>query len=220
MYPDQPASQPTPGPTPQPTLPPTPEPTPPHYSILAAISSFFSHWFVSWIVVPAGLVLFLHFFVFSAYHVVGSSMTPNLQNSDYLIVSKVNKTIATLQGKPYVPERGHIVVFHYPKQPELDFVKRVVGLPGDRVVVKDCNVTVYPGQQAQGFNPDAKRKVAGDCTEGEVDTIVPQHDIFVLGDNRTPGGSSDSREWGFLPSHNIIGNAILRLYPLNSVQIF
>ena len=166
------------------------------------------------------MVLLLHYFVFSAYHVVGSSMTPTMHNSDYLIVSKVEKSIANVQGKPYIPGRNQVIVFHYPKQPELDFVKRVIGLPGERVVVKDCVVTVYNDMNPEGFKPDKRHLTNGDCTEGEIDEVVPSKTIFVLGDNRTPGGSSDSREWGFLPSYDIVGNAILRLYPLDGVRVF
>ncbi|HEX7259742.1 MAG TPA: signal peptidase I [Candidatus Saccharimonadia bacterium] len=207
----------------------TPNPPPPAYqpvpepktSIIESISAFFSHWFISWIVIPGGMVLLLHFYVFSAYHVVGSSMTPTMHNSDYLIVSKVDKTIAAIKGEPYIPKRNQIIVFHYPKQPELDFVKRVVGLPGERVVVKDCKVTVYNTEQPNGFNPDLTHEISGTCTEGEeFNGAVPNKTIFVLGDNRMPGGSSDSREWGFLPSYDIVGNAVLRLYPLDGFRIF
>lgn len=147
-------------------------------------------------------------------------MTPTMQNSDYLIVSKVQKSIAHLKGETYIPKRNQIIVFHYPKQPEYDFVKRVVGLPGERVVVKDCIVTVFNKERPNGFKPDVSHEISGTCTDGEVNEVVPSKTVFVMGDNRTPGGSSDSREWGFLPSHDIVGNAILRLYPLDGVRIF
>jgi len=111
-------------------------------------------------------------------------------------------------------------VFHYPKQPTLDFVKRVIGLPGDRVVVNNCTVTVYDAQHPQGLNPDAVHKIAGSCTEGNIDETVPPNNVFVLGDNRTSGGSFDSRDWGFLPSYDIIGNVVLRLYPFSTLHIF
>lgn len=177
-------------------------------------------WLISWFVIPIGLVLLLHFYVFSAFHVVGTSMIPTLHNSDYLIVSKVQRTAALLQHKDYIPAREQIIVFHYPKDPSLDFVKRVVALPGERVTVKNCDVTVYNTQHPNGFNPDASHQTAGSCTEGDLDTTVPASNVFVLGDNRMPGGSSDSREWGLLPSSNIIGNAVARLYPFSDIRTF
>lgn len=196
--------------------------TPQRNPVGSIIGAFFDNWLISWIIIPIGLVLVLHFFVFSAFHVVGTSMLPTLHNSDYLIVSEVDRSLAHLQRKDYIPARGQIIIFHYPKQPSLDFVKRVIALPGERVVVANCNVTVYNNQHPNGFNPDQDppHLTNGDCTEDTIDETVPAGNTFVLGDNRTPGGSSDSREWGFLPSHDIIGNAVLRLYPFSDLRLF
>lgn len=210
-----------------PTIPPTPStpPSPPDANrspIGVAIGAFFDNWLISWIIIPIGLVLLLHFFVFSAFHVVGTSMLPTLQNSDYLIVSEVDRTVAQLEHRDYIPQRGQVIIFHYPKDPSLDFVKRVIGLPGERVVVANCNVTIYNTQYPNGFNPDANpyHLTNGNCTEDTIDETIPAGNLFVLGDNRTPGGSSDSREWGFLPSYDIIGNAVLRLYPFSDLRTF
>lgn len=189
---------------------------------MAFLGAFFDNWLISWIVIPIGLVLILHYFVFSAFHVVGTSMLPTLHNSDYLIVSEVDRSLAHLQHKDYIPARGQIIIFHYPKQPSLDFVKRVIALPGERVVVANCTVTVYNNAHPNGFNPDQNppHMTNGSCTEDTIDETVPAGNLFVLGDNRTPGGSSDSREWGFLPSYDIIGNAVLRLYPFSDLRLF
>lgn len=188
--------------------------------VAQAFGAFFGYWIVSWLLVPAAMVLVLHYFVFSAFHVVGTSMLPTLQDSDYLIVSKVQRTGALLAHEDYIPGRGQTIVFHYPKQPDLDFVKRVVALPGERVVVRNCNVTVYNRQSPNGITPDVGHEIYGTCTQGDIDESVPAGNIFVLGNNRTPGGSSDSREWGYLPSHDIIGNVVARLYPFGSVRAF
>jgi signal peptidase I len=179
---------------------------------------------VNWLIVPAAIVLILHLFVFQAFHVVGSSMVPTLDQSDYLIVSKINASLARfskLAGKPgdYIPSRGEIIVFHYPKDPNLVFVKRVIGVPGDRVVVSGGKVTVYSPKNPNGLNPDQNYQVADPVTLGQIDLVVQPGKVFVMGDNRTPNGSFDSRDWGELPSKDIIGKAVLRLLPLNKFKI-
>lgn len=178
----------------------------------------------SWIIFPVAVVLILHNFVFQAYHVLGTSMYPTLHDSDYLIVSKLGYTEALVartfgQNQQYIPARGQIIVFHYPKDPTKIFVKRVVGLPGDHIVIKDGRVTIYDKQDPGGFNPDASYEPSSTQTLIDTDEIVGPNDLFVMGDNRTPGGSYDSREWGQLPASYIIGNAVLRLLPLDQVRI-
>jgi signal peptidase I len=177
----------------------------------------------SWIVFPIAVVLLLHNFVFQAYHVVGVSMVPNLHESDYLIISKIGNTQAFLQrltGKnvTYIPGRGQIIVFHFPKDPARVFVKRVIGLPGDRVVIKAGQVTIYNADHPEGFNPDVKYEAKDTVTLHDTDETVQAGSVFVLGDNRTPNGSYDSRDWGEVPSSYIIGNAVLRLLPLDQVK--
>ncbi len=199
---------------------PATNPKPSAFSVVIATSSVL----MQWVIIPVGIVLILHNFVFQAFHVEGTSMLPTLHNSDYLVVSKVNKTFAHAanpkEADSYVPQRGEIVIFHFPKDEKQVFVKRVVALPGERVVVKDGTVTVFNAERPNGFNPDlGGYQVAAPITEGSYDDVVPSGNVFVLGDNRTPGGSYDSREWGELPSSYIIGNAVLRLLPLDQVRI-
>jgi signal peptidase I len=178
----------------------------------------------SWIVFPILIVLILHNFVFQAYHVLGSSMVPTLHETDYLIVSKVGYTQTLVehmlgQNKTYIPARGQIIVFHYPSDTSKVFVKRVVGLPGERIVIKNGNVTIFNKDNPNGFNPDLKYEPSETVTLLDTDQTVQEGHIFVMGDNRTPGGSFDSREWGQLPSSYIIGNAVLRLLPLDKVRV-
>lgn len=177
--------------------------------------------FINWVAAPLLIVFILHNFVFQAYHVDGSSMTPTLHTADYMIVSKVENTIAKLTGKSYIPRRHQVVVFSYPKDPSLVFIKRVTALPGERVVVKDGTITVYNSENPKGFSPDDDSfERAATYTEGDLDEVVPEGSVFVVGDNRLPSGSFDSREWGMLPSENIIGNAVIRLLPLDGFRFF
>ncbi len=180
---------------------------------------------LSWVIFPIAIVLLLHNFVFQAYHVLGSSMVPTLHETDYLIVSKLGDTAAMVEGVfgkhvDYIPSRGQIIVFHYPQDPTKVFVKRVVGLPGDHVIIKDGTVTVFNPANPNGFNPDTKYELSSTTTLIDTDETVQPGNVFVLGDNRTPGGSFDSREWGQLPSSYIIGDAVLRLLPLKDTKVF
>ncbi len=189
-----------------------------------AFKSFMGGLF-SWVIFPIVIVLILHNFVFQAYHVLGSSMINTLHDTDYLIISKVGYTEALVErmlghNKAYIPARGQIIVFHYPNDPTKVFVKRVVGLPGDRVVIKNGTVTVFNAANPNGFNPDKNYEPAGTTTLIDTDETIEDGFVFVLGDNRSPGGSFDSREWGQLKSTYIIGDAVLRLLPLDQIRIF
>lgn len=195
----------------------------PLQSIAGGFSSILGAIF-SWIIFPVAVVLILHNFVFQAYHVIGTSMVPTLHETDYLIISKLGYTQALVerafgQDKKYIPARGQIIVFRYPKDPTKVFVKRVVGLPGDHIVIKNGTVTIFDKAHPAGFNPDTGYESKDTTTLIDTDEVVQSGNVFVMGDNRTPSGSFDSREWGELPSSYIIGNAVLRLLPLDSVKI-
>src|SRR6266566_795692 len=150
----------------------------------------------SWIIFPVAVVLILHNFVFQAYHVLGTSMVPTLHDTDYLIISKVGYTQALVErslgrNDPYLPARGQIIVFHYPKDPTKIFVKRVIGEPGDHVVIRNGAVTVFNTGHPNGFNPDPSDEPADTQTLIDTDVTVSPDNLFVMGDNRTPGGSYD-----------------------------
>jgi signal peptidase I len=191
-------------------------------SIARGFSTIFGAIF-SWIIFPVAVVLILHNFVFQAYHVIGTSMVPSLHDADYLIVSKLGYTQSLIertlgQDKKYIPARGQVIVFRFPRDTSRVFVKRVVGLPGDRIVVKNGSVTIYNKAHPNGFNPDTSYEAAGATTLVDTDEVVQEGNVFVMGDNRTPNASYDSREWGELPSSYIIGDAVLRLLPLDQVK--
>lgn len=191
---------------------------------VAAVIWAFALGIFNWLVVPAAIVLVLHFFVFQAFHVVGHSMDPTLDQSDYLIISKVDASLARLsrlwgQSGAYIPKRDEIIVFKYPGDPTKIFVKRVIATPGEHVVVKAGKVTVFNSTHPDGLNPDASHQVSDPITLGDVDEIVQPGKVFVMGDNRSPNGSFDSRDWGELPSDNIIGKALLRLLPFNRLKV-
>ncbi len=194
------------------------------------------------LVVFIGLVvigtLALNAFVFRSYNVVGVSMENTLHGNDRIIVNRVPVSIAHLLGQEYVPERGQIIVFANGDATgpltcdaqngvqDQYIIKRVIAFPGERVTVVDGTLTVYNDEHPNGFNPDeSTRKSDTDgpkkYTSGEVDTVVPDGELFVAGDNREGSHSFDSRNGlGTVPYCRIIGPALFRLYPFNEMRLF
>lgn len=153
-------------------------------------------------------------------------METTLYTNDRLIVNRLPVTWAALQNKRYIPERGDIIVFknpHYSRGTEDEFiVKRVIGLPGERVVLNNGSYTVYNDSHPKGFNPDDfNNGEPGSPTSGSVDQIVPENEIFVSGDHRVGQYSYDSRNgFGTIPTYDIVGPVGLRIYPFDKMRTF
>lgn len=180
------------------------------------------------IVLVAALVLAwgLISFVFQSYQVDGPSMQTTLHNSDHLVVWKVPRTWARITGHAYIPKRGDIIVFNEPGLADFgqgsnkQLIKRVIGLPGDRVVVKDGLVTIYNKAHPKGFDPDKTLPYGKviPTTSGNIDITLGADQIFVCGDNRPD--SLDSRVFGPVNVNNIVGKLVLRVLPLNDAKVF
>lgn len=166
-------------------------------------------------------------FVFQSYQVDGESMQTTLFNNDRLIVWKVAKTWSHITGHPYVPSRGDIIIFQeyglsQYGEPEnsKQLIKRVIGLPGDRVVVHNGSVTIYNKQHPDGFQPDKTMPYGYviPVTLGDINQVIPANKVYAMGDNR--GNSLDSRIFGPVNVKDIVGKLVLRVWPLNSVKRF
>ena len=171
------------------------------------------------------LAVFITSHVFHSYEVDGHSMETTLHNGARLIVYKLPKTISNINGSTYMPSRRDIIVFDRPIQLSTSsnishLIKRVIALPGERVVVKDGKVTVFNAESPEGFNPDDNQEYAKDITTtpGNVDITVGQGEVFVMGDNRT--NSLDSRVFGAINTSTIVGNATIRFLPTSSMRKF
>jgi signal peptidase I len=161
------------------------------------------------------LALVMIIFVFQSYVVDGSSMEPTLQNGNRVFILKLPKTISGIRSKTYIPPRNEVIVFKKPSNPSEQLIKRVIGLPGDHVVVKNNQITIYNSDSPDGFNPDANTDYGENLspTSGSVDITVGRDELFVLGDNREPGGSLDSRSGlGLVPADNVIGTLWVRYF--------
>ena len=179
------------------------------------------------ILVTALLVaLFMIMFVFRSYQVDGPSMQNTLQNSDKLIIWKVPRTWARLTHHVYVPKRGDIIVFtesglsQFGQDDTKQLIKRVIGLPGDHVVVSNGNYTIYNKQHPKGFDPDKTLPYGKNIpvTSGDIDVTLGSHQLFVSGDNRPD--SLDSRAFGPIDANQVIGKLVLRVFPINTAKPF
>lgn len=141
-------------------------------------------------------------FLTARYIVIGYSMEPTLHSGEYLIVEKISYRFAE-------PQRGDIIVFDYPLHSEDDYVKRIIGLPGDRITVSDGVVYVNDFLLEETYTLTD--------TPGEQTWVVAENSYFVMGDNRR--GSSDSRSWGVLERKYIIGKVWMVYWPISEIGL-
>jgi signal peptidase I len=167
------------------------------------------------------LATVINHFVFQSYQVFGMSMSNTLHEGDRLIISKLSKSISKITGD-YVPTRGDIIVFDSPLSNDVQLIKRVIALPGERVTVTNGKITVYNDEFPNGFSPDEEYDdLLPVERSGNIETVVGEDEIFVSGDNRTQGNSLDSRnELGNVPIENIVGELVLRIFPLDQASFY
>lgn len=139
-------------------------------------------------------------FITARIRVEGSSMVPSFQDGELVVVNK----LAYSMGKP---QRGDVIIFHYPRDPNMEYIKRIIGLPGDTVLIHDGKVFV------NGL--EVKEPYINDSPDYEKLEVVAPDNLFVLGDNRRH--SSDSHEWGVLPLNLVIGKAVFVYWPPQAI---
>jgi signal peptidase I len=179
------------------------------------------------IVVAVILALFIRTFVVQAFKIPTGSMEENLLIGDHLLVNKFvfGPTVGELERR-LLPidtiDRGDVVVFKYPVEPERDFIKRVIGLPGETVEVRDRKVYVdgkpldepYAHYLLPASAGDYQEVTSFDVRERYGPVTVPANQYFVMGDNRD--NSQDSRYWGFLPRDLVKGKALVIYWSFES----
>lgn len=171
------------------------------------------------------IALFIVSFIIQSYAVDGESMETTLQNNDRLLVNKIPRSLARLTGHSYVPHRGDIIIFNQGglsigNGGDKQLIKRVIGLPGDRVVIKGGSITLYNTANPKGFDPDRSGlyTITAPSTAGDVDLTLSPGEIFVCGDNR--GNSEDSRYFGAVQVNKVVGKLFVRILPLGKSQRF
>lgn len=194
--------------------------------------------------------VFLNTYIYRSYNVVGGSMENTLHGDDRVIVNRAAVSWAHFMGQEYVPERGQVIVFLNEDEKKVAeykaegvknpmtcnvpenindqyIIKRVIAFPGERVVVKDGEMKIYSdAESTEGIIYDAEWRTSEndgpkEYTSGEVDTVVPEGELFVSGDNREGSNSWDSRNGlGTIPYCRIVGPVVLRLFPFDKIRTF
>lgn len=168
-------------------------------------------WEIAKIVAIAALIVIpIRYFLFQPFFVKGQSMDPNFENGDYLIVDEISYRFSE-------PQRGEVIVFKYPKDPSHRFIKRIVGLPGETVEIKDGKVIIFYGDGTSQVLNESEY-LSDLMTAGDFRIILGENEYFVLGDNRP--FSFDSRRFGVLPKDKIIGRVIFRAWPFATLTKF
>jgi len=147
-------------------------------------------------------------FVAEPYIVSGTSMSPTFETGHYLVIDKIS-----YRFNP--PKRDDVIVMKFPEDTSRDFIKRIIGLPGETVDIKDGTVTIINKENPKGFTLD--ESFVKFPKSDTVNYTLTSSEYFVMGDNRA--GSYDSRSWGPLPVIDIIGKPLIQLYPFNRIKI-
>ena len=197
-------------------------------SPLARFSERTQSWirFGLWLIAAIIIGLLLATFVARSFSVDGISMEPTLRTGDVVLTNKLGRSWSDMTHQPFTPKRGQLIVFKNPfynqGDPNLFIVKRVIGVAGDHVVVRDGRITVYSAADpTNGFNPDTGVEGPQSPTSGNVDRTVPDGELFVAGDNRLGKNSLDSRNgMSTVPTTEVQGTVLVRFWPLNEFRGF
>ena len=166
---------------------------------------------VETLVIAGAIFVVIYAFLFRPFQVNGQSMYPNYHNGEYILTNLIGLKFGDIS-------RGQVVVFESPEDREKDFIKRVIGLPGDKISIQKGTVILNDRILDESSYLTGEVKTYGGAFLGEGETTtVPEGSFFVLGDNRN--FSSDSREWGFVPKDKIIGKSFFVYWPVEEMRL-
>ena len=160
--------------------------------------------FIETIVVSLAIFAIVYVFLFQPHQVDGRSMEPTFHNSEYILTDKVSYRM-------HEPNRGDVVVFHSPQDERVDFIKRIIGVPGDSVMVRGGYVYLNDNKLDESYINDPGQVSPGRFLKEGEEITVSGGQYLVMGDNRLH--SSDSREWGLVTRNEIVGRAFFRYWP-------
>jgi signal peptidase I len=172
--------------------------------------SFFKE-IVKFTLIALAIVIPVRAYIAQPFVVSGASMDPTFESGEYLIVDE-------LSFRFNEPARGQVIIFRFPKNEKIFFIKRIIGLPGETIKIQGGKVTVINNENPEGFTLDEAYIDEGHKIKDYFMTTLGPDEYFVMGDNRAQ--SSDSRAWGPLVRENIIGRPFVRLLPVNKIRLF
>lgn len=174
-----------------------------------SIASSVLEW-IKVIVIALIIALPIRFFIAEPFIVQGASMDPTFSTGQFLIIDRVSYRFDE-------PKRGDVIVFEYPNNPDLYYIKRIIGLPGETVSIKAGIVTVTSPENTTGTVLTEPYIDTSHISSETLSVDLGETEYFVMGDNRTQ--SSDSRSWGPLERDYIVGRPIVRLIPIHEIGI-
>lgn len=177
--------------------------------IIKRIAGFFLD-IIETIVIALAVFVVVYLFLFQPHQVKGNSMVPNFHDGEYILTDKITYRFRA-------PQRGEVIVFKSPRNQEIDFIKRIIGLPGEKVKLNNGDIFINGKKLTENYFLDPISTRPGSVFKEGQENLIPLNNYFVLGDNRSH--SSDSREWGTVSVENIIGKAFLRYWPLNKIDL-
>lgn len=169
------------------------------------VGSFFMD-VVETVVIALAVFVIIYLFLFQPHQVRGNSMYPSFLDGEYILTDKISYRLRQ-------PKRGDVIIFRAPRNEEYDYIKRIIGLPGEAVKVEGGKIFINSQLVSEIYLQGGFYTQPGSFLKLGEDITIPENQYFVLGDNRTH--SSDSREWGLVPKENIVGKAWLRYWPID-----
>jgi len=175
--------------------------------IIKAIIAFIME-IMETVVFVGSLFIVVYLFILQPNQIKGASMEPTFYNGNYIFTSKITYKIRQ-------PRRGDVVVFHSPKNHDIEFIKRVIGLSGDTILIENNEVYINGVLIPEKYISAKTTLVPGSFAQEGVPIQVPNGQLFVMGDNRPR--SSDSREFGTISKDTIVGQVFYRYFPANKI---
>ncbi len=168
---------------------------------LKSIGLFFLD-FIEVLVTSFAIFVVVYLIFFQPHKVRGVSMMPNFQDNEHLLTDKITYRFRK-------PKRGEIVIFRSPTNEDYDYIKRIIGLPGEKISLENNEIYIDNKKLNEPYLD--KKTEGGQFLQNGETIAIPENQYFMIGDNRDK--SSDSRSWGFVPKENIIGKAWFRYWP-------